>query len=421
MTRNLLELMRIIKNRKLPAARLNELRERKLRAVIRNAYEHVPYYRSLFRSAGLTPEDIRTLEDLEQVPVTTKDDLRAAGIENSTAQWVDVSTCVQKRTSGSSGKPFTVYRTPEEHRTAELVMTASQLAVGFRPWDRFASLGPDLSLPVRLYHRVGLFRRDVSPIRLPLEDQIQRLREFQPTILMAWPSSLRALMLGCEGPFRDVVNPRILITCAEVLDDVLRARLEDELDAELFALYVSQEFVQIAMECPTHEGLHVQADHVIVESLHDGKAVEPGREGAAVITSLYSFAMPFIRFKLGDRIVLADKRCSCESSFPLMGHPLGRDNDVLRLPSGTVLSPQRFNHILREFPGVDLWRLIQETERHFVLKLVMPEEPGDEFLSSMRAQFLEYLQEPVTLEIELVSHIEEERLKFRHFISKIAP
>jgi phenylacetate-CoA ligase len=421
MIRNLLELLRIVKNRKLPASRLKELRERKLRAVIRNAYEHVPYYRSLFRSVGLAPEDIRTLEDLEQVPVTTKDDLRAVGIENITAKWVDISTCVKKRTGGSLGKAFTVYRTEREQRTVELVMTASQFAAGCRPWDRIANLGADIRLPEHLYHRLGLYRRAIIPIRLPIEAQIQRLQEFQPTVLMSWPSAVRAVMHNIQYPLRNLVNPKVLISVSEVFDDVLRKRLKDELDADLFNMYAAHEFAQIAMECHTHEGLHLQADHLVLESLDDGKAVGHGHQGVAVITSLNSFAMPFIRYNLGDLVVLWDKECSCGSSFPLMGHPLGRVNDLLTLPSGTMLSPQGFYHILRDFSGMDQWRIIQETESHFILKLAAPQEPGEEFLSSLRAQILEYLREPVTLDIELVSHIEEERLKFRHFISKITP
>ena len=76
---------------------------------------------------------------------------------------------------------------------------------------------------------------------------------------------------------------------------------------------------------------------------------------------------------------------------------------------------------MRDFPAIDQWRIIQETPSRLILKIVLHDEPGKEFVGILRARILEYLGENVTVDIELVSHIEEERLKFRHFVSKISP
>ncbi|MEJ2716684.1 MAG: hypothetical protein P8182_06025, partial [Deltaproteobacteria bacterium] len=130
MIRRALALRKVLRNQKLGPVELEALRERKLRAVIRNAYEHVPYYRSLFDSAGLTPQEIRTVEDLKKIPLTTKDDLRAAGVEKAVADWVDPSTSVRTLTSGTTGKPFEVYRTPSEYLTTRLLITAALLTYG---------------------------------------------------------------------------------------------------------------------------------------------------------------------------------------------------------------------------------------------------------------------------------------------------
>ncbi|HEM62619.1 MAG TPA: phenylacetate--CoA ligase family protein, partial [Chloroflexi bacterium] len=89
MANRVLELYRLLSNRYLPPDELRKLQESKLRAVIGHAYENVPYYRSLFRSAGLTPQDVRTLEDLQRVPITSKEALRAAGLEGALAKGVD--------------------------------------------------------------------------------------------------------------------------------------------------------------------------------------------------------------------------------------------------------------------------------------------------------------------------------------------
>ena len=164
MIRRVLKLRSIVKNRRRTPSELELLRQKKLQAVIRNAYDHVQYYRSLFRSVGLSPDDIRTPEDLQHVPITTKDDLRAAGTENVTARWADLATCITTRTHGSSGKPFTVYRTASEHTTLPMLNMASLMAIGFRPRDRLAVLGPDSVKPPGLQHRMGLYRREHIPL-----------------------------------------------------------------------------------------------------------------------------------------------------------------------------------------------------------------------------------------------------------------
>src|SRR5215204_4101156 len=106
-----LELRRLMNNRRLSSVELEAARERKLQALIRHAYEKVPYYRSLFQSVGLLPEDIRTAKDLQRIPMTTKDDLRTAGVERITAKGIELAACQVAYTSGTTGKPFAIYLT----------------------------------------------------------------------------------------------------------------------------------------------------------------------------------------------------------------------------------------------------------------------------------------------------------------------
>ncbi|MEJ2718456.1 MAG: hypothetical protein P8182_15195 [Deltaproteobacteria bacterium] len=420
MVRELLELRRMLKNRKMTPQERERLRERKLQAVVRNAYEHVPYYRSLFRSAGITPQDIRTVDDLSKVPVTTKEDLRLAGLEKTIADWADISSLLPRKTSGATGKPWKVYRTESEDKTVGLLHVASMLSVGHRPWDRLTLLGLEWSISPRLHHRLGLYQRQVIRVLMPLDEQIRQLGEFRPTIIFAAPSLLRAIMHKLQQPLQDLIQPRVLITAGEVVDDALKKRMQSETGAEIFDTYGAMEVGRIATECHAHEGLHVNADHVVFECLAGEEPAGTGKEGLAVVTSLFGFGMPFIRYKLGDRCRLMEKTCTCGCSLPLMDHPVGREDDILILPSGAIKSPNRFNHILGEVEGLDQWRLIQESADRFVLLLVMRKEPDQETLEKIRIQFLEYLEEPVMLDIRLVDYMEDDVLKFRTFMSKVA-
>jgi phenylacetate-CoA ligase len=298
-----------------------------------------------------------------------------------------------------------------------LLNLTAQMSIGYRAWDVLGILGPDLPVVRRLYHRVGLFRKEIVPLSLPVEVQIERLRELQPTVIWAYPSALRALIHHLEVPLRELVRPRIVIHSAEVLDPGLRRRLDQDSDAERFNFYSAQEFGLIAWECPAHEGLHLNSDHLVLECLDNGAPASPGTTGRAVLTSLYAKAMPFIRYQLGDLVALSPKKCSCGCPLPLIDHPIGRQDDMVRLPSGRMLAPMRFAYILEEFPLIDQWRVVQVSQDSFVLQLVLRDGFTSEMIDTIRGQFLEYLDEPVSLDIQVTDYIEGETYKFRTFVA----
>ena len=419
MISEILELRRLLKNQRLSSDALTELQNRKLRAVIRLAYGSVPYYRSLFSSLGLTPDDIRTVEDLEHIPITTKDDLRAAGVERIVAEGIELSSCTLVRTSGSTGKPFATYFTRVEGRTRQLLQFRALLSVGFHPWDRLAVLGPEQPHQTRLHQRLGFYQSgNISPFH-SIENQIQRLQVLRPTIFWAYPTMLRALLHRVDYSLSKFIRPRILITSSEIFDDEIRRRILADLDIDMFNFYGANEVGRIASECAAHEGLHVNADHVILECVENEWTVEMGKAGVTVITSLNAFTMPLIRYNLGDICKFVEKTCSCGSSFPLIEPPLGRSDDLIRLPNGMVLAPNGLFFILRSFNGIDQFRIIQESLDRFVLQIVFRENPQNETLSKIRSRIIEFLDEPVRLDIQVVDFIQDEKLKFRAFISNL--
>src|SRR5262249_55041996 len=149
-------------------------------------------------------------------------------------------------------------------------------------------------------------------------------------------------------------------------------------------------------------GLHVVADHVLLESLVGDKRAEEGVSGEVTLTCLDSFALPFIRYRLGDICTPLKNPCSCGSSFPLISPPQGRNRDMLRLPSGQLLSPMGLHCILEGLPGLEQFRFIQESTSSIVLQLVMRHALPLHVLSQLRARLLTHLQEPVQIDIRLV-------------------
>jgi len=421
MVSRILELRRLLRNRYLPPEELKELQEGKLRAVFGHAYESVPYYRTLFRSAGLTPQDVRTLEDLKRVPITSKEALRAAGVEGALAKGVDPSSCEVSLSSGSTGKPFAAYHDAREAQTRTLVGFRALHTAGVRPWDRLVHF-LSWRRPPSLMNRLGLYRTYTFPQSLTVEEQIQHLQRIQPTVFRIAPSKLRAILHHLDYRLSEIFQPRILITSQEVFDDGLRKRVLADLDVELFNFYVCTQFAELASDCRAHEGLHVNADQLILECLDDnGQMAEPGKPGEVVVTSLYGYMMPFIRFRLGDICRPIEEQCSCGSTFPLISAPLGRQDDVLRLPSGKILSTINLGVIMKTVDGIDQYRYTQESLDHLVLQLVLWKHPGESTLARVRKQVLEYLSEPVSFDVQIVDRLPEDKGKFRRFISKVPP
>lgn len=414
-----LELRRLMNNRRLSPAELEAVRDQKLQAMIRHAYENVPYYRSLFQSVGLLPEDIRTVKDLQRIPITTKDDLRTAGVERITAKGIDFAACQVVHTSGTTGKPFAIHLTGRDLRARNLIEFRALLSIGFRPQDRLAVLGPAQPHVMRLHQRLGFYRSvNISPA-LSLDDQIDLLKLSRPTILWAYPTVLKALLYRVNYHLDTVARPRMLITSAEVCDDMLKARIQGNLKIEMLNFYAANEVGRIAAECLAHEGLHVNEDHVILECVNSRHPAEPGVSGEAVVTSLNALAQPFIRYRLGDVCKFTEKPCSCGSPFPLISPPLGRLDDAVKLPSGKIVSLWPFTFILRKMDRLEQYRIIQESAEHLVVELVFSGDPNDDALVRLRSRFMEHLGEPVTVEIQCVDGIRDETSKFRSFISKL--
>lgn len=414
-----IQLFILLRNQVLSADRLKALQESKLRHLVAHAYQNVEFYRSWFRKAGASPKDIRTIDDLNGLPVVTKEELRAAGIENCIAKTADLNKCVRIKTSGSTGEKFIYYFSREETLICQLIEFRSLLNIGFRPYNRLAVLGPETPHKRRLHQHFRLFRSENISALLSHSEQIRRLREIRPTIIWAYPTVLETLLHALDYSLSKVLRPRTLITSAEVFPSHLRRKIAADLDVDIYNFYGAREIGRIAYECPCHQGLHVNADHVILQTRQIGN--EDGNElwTEAILTSLNAHTMPLIRYRIGDLCQTADKTCICGSSFPLIGAPIGRTNDIFALPSGRLISPISLGFLIRRFDHYKQFQLVQLTNDSFLLEIAADNPVKENEVVALRNQIMTYLSEPVQLSIRLVSGFRPEGPKFRPFISRV--
>lgn len=282
-----------------------------------------------------------------------------------------------------------------------------------------ASLGPHRVRKPGPLTRLGVYRTITISGILPAEEQLEQLRDCQPTVLWAYPTTVRAIYQTTGCRLRDYIRPRLMIFSAEILDDLLREKIREDLGIDPYNFYGCLEIGRIAAECAVREGLHVNTDHVVLEAWCGDREAASGEDGLAVVTGLNSRTMPFIRYEIGDRIVRLGKRCSCGSSLPLIGSPWGRADDVMVLPSGRRLPPVRCSVVLRKHLSILRFQITQEQVDRLVVRLVTSKPWNQALIDDLRRQLLQQLGERLTLDIECVDSIPSDKLKFRSFVSRL--
>ena len=400
LARKLIEFRRDLRNLGLDPEALRQLRERKLRSLVDHVYRNVAYYRSLFDQAAIDPAAIRTLDDLPRIPITSKDDLRRAGLGRTMARGIDPRSCVRFDTTGSTGQPFAVYVTGSEARARLLIELRGLWANDLlRPRDRLVFLGPEHWGPQPLYTRLGIFSRHYVSPWLPIQVQIERLQALQPDVLWAYPTALRAVMECLDGRLSTACRPRAVVTSAEVVPCDLRERILSE-GIECFNFYATMETGRIAWECRRHAGLHLNADRLVYELLENGSG-----SLTAVVTSLDGFAMPFLRYKLDDLCAWVGRPCPCGVAFPLLQAPAGRVAELVRLPDGRSFPSWMFDQVLRQFGEIDRFQVRQDDPARIAVHIVPREPLENTTLDAMKAGLRRLLGDSVQLDFAVVEDL----------------
>jgi phenylacetate-CoA ligase len=404
--------------------RIEAFQARRLRAVVRHAWERVPHYRRLFDQAGLDPDRVRTLADLPGIPLTCRDDLQRAPAAETVAQGFDPAKLVLHRTSGSSGQPLGIRRTWFEDRLLQAWRLRVLSALGFRLTDRRAAV-----VTARLagrhawYTRLGLLPYEEVDCLLPPGEILSRLRAIRPDVLRGYPATLSWLVDFLTPADRAAIRPRFIITGSETLTSDQRARIGEGFGAPVKDFYGSHEFNLIASECPAGGCYHVSDLTVIAEILKDGHPAEPGEEGELVGTALHSFAMPFIRFRLGDQVTRGESRCPCGASNSTLARVVGRVMDRFELPCGRSVHPYTLvNPLAQRAPWLRRYQIVQEQLDRISVKVVpiTGQAPTPETLADLRQAIVENLGTSVSVHIEVVSEIPADASgKFRPYYSLV--
>jgi phenylacetate-CoA ligase len=240
----------------------------------------------------------------------------------------------------------------------------------------------------------------------------------KPNVVQCYPSMLNLLSQEFKKNHLKF-KLKLIFTTAELLLPTWRKNISDFFDCDVIDLYGTSEFHRLAWECEKHEGYHLDIDAHVIEFLdNNNKPVEQG-EGNIIITSLFNYVFPFIRYRIGDIAKLRKSKCTCDRSLPVINSIQGRDDDYIKLPSGKTVSPRKIN-VLDKLKGVKEYNIIQYKEDFIKVKIVKNDDFTENTIESIKTQILKGCQEDnIKIEIELVKEIERNSGKIRTVTSLI--
>ncbi len=350
---------------------LEEIQNKKLRALVKHAYENVPYYHRIFRDLNLKPDDIKSKEDLQKIPVLTKEIIRK-NFSDLIAVNTPRSRFIETQSSGSTGEPlrFFVDKKAYSHGWAQTFRCWSW--AGFSIGDPYVKIGakPRTTFLKKLQDRL------MNCLYVPREDifnacdyWINRIKNKHPKIVRGFPSYIYFLAKVVNDTSVEI-NPNAVMTTGEMLIPQHRDTIENAFNCKVFDCY-GGEATPIAFECELHESYHICDEIVIVEVV---KGNETADVGEIVITNLDNYVMPFIRYRIQDLGRMGDGVCSCGRGLSLLDSIEGRTGSVVLTPSGKVLFPLFFTDLFRDLDGVDQFQIIQNKIDKIKIKIVKNEK-----------------------------------------------
>jgi phenylacetate-CoA ligase len=394
-------------------AELRAWQDARLRRLVLHGYESVPFYRRLFDRHRLHPRHIRGVVDLELIPTTDKAMMRREGPDALLARGHDPDSLLTVRTSGSSGEPFTIRRTWLEDKLQYLLRLRTFRGLGVRPRDRIIALGVggrpgsgDGKLIGRSLRAFGMHQKElVDGLQAPARVAVQ-LRDSRPDVLIGLPGMLDRLTAPELADVIAGVRPRLVVIGGEVATPAMRLRIRETFAAPLYETYASHECPLIAWECRHSGDLHTCDDGVLVEVLQGDRAAEPGERGEVVVTNLHAYAMPFLRYRIGDLATRAGS-CGCGLPFGSIGEIQGRMIDYFPLADGRLLHPYEIVSRLVWGPGEWLrqYQLVQERRDRVVLYAVTNGPASAERVAEIDRTVRPLLGPAVEFELQVVERI----------------
>jgi len=400
-----------------------ELQLTLLKKVVKNVYENVPFYKKKFDEAGFKPEDLQTLEDMEKIPFTTKDDLREAYPFGLFAV-PDEEIIEIHSTSGTTGTPVVSGYTQKDidiwgECTARAIIMA----------------GGNSESRIQNSYGYGLFTggfgidhgaKTLGATVIPMSSgntarQVKMMEDFQSDILTCTPSYALYIAEALEkhGLSPEEISLKAGIFGAEMWTEEMRNELEKKLGITAHNIYGLTEMMGpgVSTECHEQVGLHIQDDHFYPEIIdpETGETLGFNKKGELVLTSITREGMPIIRFRTKDITTLREEKCECGRTTVRMDRITGRTDDMIKI-KGVMVFPSQIESAILQIEGVTANYQIHVTRPKYLDEVEVkietsPELFSDEMkkLDALESKIAKAIQEAIGIRVN-VTLVEPESL-----------
>jgi phenylacetate-CoA ligase len=407
---------------------MERLQETKLAGLLRAAHQHCPWHRERMLAAGVDPGERVSLADLGHLPTMDK---QAAVEHGERMVWHGVpGGSFQYNTGGSSGQPLIFYYGRRRQASDAAGRMRARRWWGVEPGDPEVYLwGAPVELDKtdrvkalrdRLLNQLVLNAFEMSPASM--DAYARAIQAFRPHCLYGYASSMALLAAHVLERGIRLRLPRLKVVCTtgEPLFEHQRQLIGEAFGAPVANEFGSRDIGFTAHETPQGQ-LLLMSESIILEVLDEqGRPVAPGETGEAVMTALESFAQPFIRYRTGDVVRLADAPCRAGRGLHVIAEVLGRTTDFVVRADGTIMHALAVIYVLRAIAGVGEFRIVQHTVQDLEVQVVPNARWEAASRTAIESGLRQRLGEDVRIAIRQVEAIPPEASgKHRYVVSHV--
>jgi len=409
-----------------PINEINKIRNKKLSDLIENTYHNSIYYRNIFDAMNLQPKDIRNIKDLQKLPTLSKREI----LENkdNLMNQAHNSSLYTRKTGGSTGMTLHFKKEAKALAINEAIMwrcykwyniDAGDKQVRFWGVPVTSRLRWKEYLKDKILNRIRISAFDIS--ESSCLEQYKRIKKFKPAYFYGYTTAIYGFCFFMKklGIDLNSLNLKAVICTAEKMYPHHLEMFNDMFDCPIVDEYGSSETGIIAFQCKKGN-MHLMSDHMCIEFLDENdKQVQPGELGRIVITDLVSYAMPLIRYEIGDMGKPSEKKCSCGVNLPIMEIVEGRKEDFIRTKEGQLVHAAYLCYTLKD-DAVHEFKMYQNDINTLSVQIVKSPTFSTNTESILERKLRTALGNDIQITFEYLNRIPREKSgKLRYFVSKL--
>lgn len=401
---------------------IDKIKNERLCKLIKHAYENVPYYKKVFNERKLKPRDIQCEEDLKLLPILKKDDVRK-NFKFLIAKNFRKYNPIVEHTGGTTGKPLKFYVDKLSSTIHDACVWRYRNWAGYKYKERMVIMRYETfhasseKVPFKI-HGNYLYISSYHLKYNNINEYLKIIEKFKPKAIWAFPSTLYIISTYINNNNLKLnIGLKAIFTSSETLFSYQRKAIEEAFRCRIFDWYGSNEDVVTAAECPQGR-YHVTEEGILEIVDFKNNVCPPGGRGKVIGTSLWNYAMPLIRYELGDIASISNGRCACGRGLTLLNSIEGRIDDIIITKDGRFVG--RLDEAFHYSFGIRESQIIQPEPGKIILRIVKDQNFSDKDLKVLDCELRKRLGVDMDITYEFTDEIPRTRSgKFKFVVSHV--